>query len=75
MTSYLALHPSSVANIDVLKREVHHLSRELLQERTKVKALAEELENPLNVHRHVNCRQFVLHANPNAECMTVVPAV
>jgi predicted RNase H-like nuclease (RuvC/YqgF family) len=42
---------SSVANIDVLKREVHHLSRELLQERTKVKALSEELENPLNVHR------------------------
>ncbi|GMH32197.1 hypothetical protein BSKO_00031 [Bryopsis sp. KO-2023] len=41
----------SVANIDVLKREVHHLSRELLQERTKVKALSEELENPLNVHR------------------------
>jgi hypothetical protein len=30
---------SSVANIDVLKREVHHLSRELLQERTKVGCL------------------------------------
>merc|ERR1712078_629917 len=42
---------NSVANIDALKREVHHLSRELLQERTKVKALSEELENPLNVHR------------------------
>ncbi len=27
---------SSVANIDVLKREVHQLGRELLQERTKV---------------------------------------
>ena len=27
---------SSVANIDVLKREVHVLGRELLQERTKV---------------------------------------
>ena len=35
----------------VLKREVHHLGRELLRERTKVKALSEELENPLNVHR------------------------
>ena len=35
----------------MLKREVHHLGRELLQERTKVKALSEELENPLNVHR------------------------
>ena len=42
---------NSVSNIDVLKREVHHLGRELLQERTKVKALSEELENPLNVHR------------------------
>ncbi|KAK9852338.1 hypothetical protein WJX84_004646 [Apatococcus fuscideae] len=42
---------NSVANVDVLKHEVHHLGRELLQERTKVKALSEELENPLNVHR------------------------
>ena len=42
---------SSVANADVLRREVHHLNRELLAERTKVKALGEELENPLNVHR------------------------
>ena len=41
----------SVSNVDVLRREVHHLGRELLQERTKVKALSEELENPLNVHR------------------------
>jgi len=38
-------------NIDDLKREVYHLQRELLQERTKVKALSEELENPMNVHR------------------------
>merc|ERR1719327_2473599 len=27
------------------------LQRELLRERTKVKALSEELENPMNVHR------------------------
>jgi hypothetical protein len=33
--------------------QVHHLNRELLAERTKVKALGEELENPLNVHRWV----------------------
>jgi len=38
-------------NIDGLKKEVYHLQRELLQERTKVKALSEELENPMNVHR------------------------
>ncbi len=31
--------------------QVTHLGRELLQERTRVKALSEELENPLNVHR------------------------
>lgn len=42
---------SSVANAEVLRREVHHLSRELLVERSKVKALGEELESPLNVHR------------------------
>ena len=42
---------SSVSNINVLKSEIHRLGRELLQERTKVKALSEELENPLNVHR------------------------
>ena len=47
----LSILKNSVSNIDVLKREVHHLGRELLQERTKVKALSEELENPLNVHR------------------------
>eukprot|EP00928_Gymnodinium_smaydae_P071063 TRINITY_DN54745_c0_g1_i1.p1 TRINITY_DN54745_c0_g1~~TRINITY_DN54745_c0_g1_i1.p1 ORF type:complete len:860 (+),score=226.98 TRINITY_DN54745_c0_g1_i1:170-2749(+) len=40
-----------VSNIDDLKKEVFLLQRELLQERTKVKALSEELENPMNVHR------------------------
>jgi len=40
-----------VADIDDLKREVFQLQRELLRERTKVKALSEELENPMNVHR------------------------
>jgi len=34
-----------------LEKEVYHLQRELLQERTKVRALSEELENPMNVHR------------------------
>jgi len=42
---------SSISNIDILRNEVYHLQRELLQERTKVKALSEELENPMNVHR------------------------
>merc|ERR1719203_2120202 len=47
----LKIERQRVDNIDDLKREVYHLQRELLQERTKVKALAEELENPMNVHR------------------------
>lgn len=38
-------------SIDDLKREVYQLQRELLQERTKVKALSEELEDPMNVYR------------------------
>lgn len=50
---------NSVANIDILKHEVHCLGRELLQERTKVKALSEELENPLNVHRYETRVLFV----------------
>ena len=58
---------SSVANIDVLKREVHGLGKQLLQERTKVKALSEELENPLNVHRcapdHFASAVFSLHCH------------
>merc|ERR1712182_204390 len=31
--------------------EIHHLNKELLQEQSKCKALQEELENPMNVHR------------------------
>jgi predicted RNase H-like nuclease (RuvC/YqgF family) len=34
-----------------LKRQILHLQKELLQEKTKVTALSEELENPMNVHR------------------------
>jgi len=30
---------------------VYHLNRELLRERTRCKALEEELENPMNIHR------------------------
>jgi chromosome segregation ATPase len=41
----------SGAKIEGLRREVLQLQRELLQERTKVTALSEELENPMNVHR------------------------
>mmetsp|Transcript_15854 Transcript_15854/g.40417 ORF Transcript_15854/g.40417 Transcript_15854/m.40417 type:complete len:174 (+) Transcript_15854:2160-2681(+) len=34
-----------------MREEVYDMQRELLQERTKVKALSEELENPANPHR------------------------
>ena len=55
---------NSVANIDILKHAVHCLGRELLQERTKVKALSEELENPLNVHRSEH-----LHTQGCCQCV------
>eukprot|EP01137_Pigoraptor_chileana_P008977 Opistho-2@56553 len=41
----------NVANVENLRREVYHLQRELLRERTRCKALEEELENPMNIHR------------------------
>merc|ERR1712216_535917 len=40
-----------MGNIDSLRNEVYHLERDLLHERTKIKALSEELDRPLNVHR------------------------
>ena len=30
---------------------MYHIQRELLRERTRCKALEEELENPMNIHR------------------------
>ena len=36
---------------DAWKREILYLQKELLQEKTRVTALSEELENPMNVHR------------------------
>jgi len=47
----LNVSKGSGAKIESLRREVLHLQRELLQEKTKVTALSEELENPMNVHR------------------------
>ncbi|XP_068709686.1 cilia- and flagella-associated protein 58-like [Montipora foliosa] len=41
----------SVSNVEDLRREVYHTQRELLRERTRCKALEEELENPMNIHR------------------------
>merc|ERR1719498_650914 len=47
----LYVSKEQAGNTGDLKKEVYHLQRELLQERTKVKALSEELQNPMNVHR------------------------
>ena len=44
---------SGLANVEALKREVHHLGCELLAERSRVRAMSDELETPLNVHRCV----------------------
>lgn len=42
---------TQVTNVAQLKQEIHHLHKTLLREETKAKALQEELENPMNVHR------------------------
>lgn len=34
-----------------LRQEVFHLERDLTRERLKCRALEEELQNPLNIHR------------------------
>jgi len=42
---------TKVSNVDELRKEIYHVQRELLRERTRCRALEEELENPMNVHR------------------------
>lgn len=42
---------NSGGELHQLRHEMLHVQKELLQEKTKVTALSEELENPLNVHR------------------------
>nr|XP_060622997.1 cilia- and flagella-associated protein 58 [Anolis sagrei ordinatus] len=46
-----AILSKSVANVEELRQEVYHMQKELLKERTRCRALEEELENPMNVHR------------------------
>jgi len=47
----LHIQKASSSNLEALRSEVCTLQMELLQDRTKVKALSEELENPNNTHR------------------------
>lgn len=42
---------SSMTTVTRMRGEIYQLQRELLQERTKLRALTEELEYPMNVHR------------------------
>jgi len=42
---------TQVVNVESLKQEIHSLTKTLLREEAKAKALQEELENPMNVHR------------------------
>lgn len=46
-TMFILLHNTFF----LFRREVYHIQRELLRERTRCKALEEELENPMNIHR------------------------
>ena len=48
----LLIAKNQVSCLPDLKREVHQLSREMMEAKTKVKALNEELKNPMNVHRY-----------------------
>lgn len=51
---------NSMAQLEGLKTEIKRLNKALLQEQGKCKALSDELETPLNVHR---CETAVpLHA-------------
>lgn len=39
------------STITDLRSDIHNLTKELTEEKLRVKALTEELENPMNVHR------------------------
>ncbi|VDP91161.1 unnamed protein product, partial [Echinostoma caproni] len=46
-----AVLQSTACKINDLKTEVHRVQRDLIRERTRARALEEELQNPVNVHR------------------------
>eukprot|EP00607_Mallomonas_marina_P000809 CAMPEP_0182435084 /NCGR_PEP_ID=MMETSP1167-20130531/73596_1 /TAXON_ID=2988 /ORGANISM="Mallomonas Sp, Strain CCMP3275" /LENGTH=921 /DNA_ID=CAMNT_0024625717 /DNA_START=57 /DNA_END=2822 /DNA_ORIENTATION=+ len=47
----LSVSSGSGIQVEEQRRQILQLQKELLQEKTKVTALSEELENPMNVHR------------------------
>lgn len=49
--SELRIIKSQAAQIPDLRKEIYNLQNMVIEERLQVKALSEELENPLNIHR------------------------
>jgi predicted RNase H-like nuclease (RuvC/YqgF family) len=47
----IKIFKKEAATILDLKSDIHNLTKELTEEKLRVKALTEELENPMNVHR------------------------
>ena len=48
----LLIAKGKISCVPELTREVYRLQKDLMEAKTKVKALSEELENPMNVHRY-----------------------
>lgn len=42
---------SETSDLEALRNEIFQLQREMMREKTRVKVLEEELENPMNIHR------------------------
>ena len=55
-----------------LRQEVYTLQRELLQDRTKVKALSEELENPDNTYVFDRWLHLFLGCFPGISCFATL---
>lgn len=55
--------------INDLQGDIHNLTKELTEEKLKAKALTEELENPMNVHRW---RKLEATDSENYELMTKI---
>ena len=61
------LYMTHCVDIFHARRELYHVQRELLRERTRCKALEEELENPMNIHRW---RKLEVHVHVYRDCST-----
>ena len=47
----LEIHKKKVEKIFDYKEDIYELSKNIIEEKVKIKALSEELENPLNLFR------------------------